>query len=342
MDESLFRAFLENEQAVLAEFDASLKGPPSRTSEPSTGVNGIEHLVGDDKLVQTRFEDACRRLADAYIICDSRQRSVMRELIRGLPGVGARMGVSPDQIGTKIDGARFRLALIYESIKDLHPDAKEAARRLERLRLAAIEAGIDPNPHLREVAEMSSDAQHNSRKSMRDYLLFLLMETPFHRCGECRRAYRPDLCKCPHCGAVNPALVNATPLSIGAPGPTGAEYSPVELVCYLPTRQLIGYALLYVASLTLIIMTFCQVSYTFIYKDYHYTRGAWSCKVTILILAVLTFCFRRSLIPMAKAFVSLPNLGVTWKQFMSLIGVGLGLFAAIVAFLSFFGRDLGW
>jgi hypothetical protein len=343
VDEELFRMFLEDQRTHLLELDALLRIPQTGISEKmASRPRDTSSFLLHDKSFQTRFDDACRRLADAYAACDDRQRQILRDSLREIGGVAASMAVPPEDIRVKIDGVRFRLALIYESIKDLCPDANEAMRRLERLRQAAVDAGIDPNPYLREVAAMSSDVRH-SRRSMRESLLFLLIDAPSNCCRNCGNPPSPGLAKCPHCGVSNPDFIETIPVSVGTEGQTGAEYSNIETVRYLPTGRLIGYAMLCVSLLILVIMTFCQISSTFIYEGYHLTRGAWSCKATILILFVVVAYFKDSLIPMMKTlFSDRPRLGVTWTQGLLLAGIALASFAAIVTFLSIFDRDLGW
>jgi hypothetical protein len=344
MDETAFRAFLENQQSTFAEFESLMEAP-------KTGVTISPNLLrkapptsldfSNDKPMQTRFDDACRCLAEAYIQCDDGQRAVIRKLMRGLPVVSASMGISPEQIQTKIDGARFRLALVFESIKDLRPDEKEAARRLERLREAAMNAGVEPNPFLQEVAWMSNDECHSGRKSMRERLLFLMVPEDQCRCPRCHRWYARNLEKCPHCAALNPAFVSGSRPYYGEGGHTAAEYGEVEVVHTLSTYKLIGYAALCLVALAAMVMTSLQIAFTH-YEGYHRTRGAWSAKAIIAILACIVWGFRKQAVKMANFFVRPPPSEIGCSQvFVTIVAMILACYA-VYTVLSLFTQELGW
>ncbi len=218
MDDAYFRTFLEEQHAVLADFDAQIQAQAAQiATSPDAGRQSSSRLhaelLAQDRLLQTRFEDACRRLADVYMASDPGQRAAIRRSVENFRAVLACIGIPAEQIRTKIDGVRFQLALVYESIKDLRPDAEDAVLQLERLCRAAQAAGFDPNPHLREVADASSDA-------MRKLLLGNLVDQRGTiRCKRCNRRYKEDLPRCPFCGAANPRYIEPAHLdgSHGAP-----------------------------------------------------------------------------------------------------------------------------
>jgi hypothetical protein len=312
MDESLFRSFLHDQQAVLAEAEALFNVMEAGITEllGSAGQRTRAALLAQDRLLQIRFDDTTRRLADAYVAGDDGQRADIRQLVHAMPGVNACMGIPTEQIRARIDGARFRLALIFESIKDLRPDADAAVARLDGLCGAAKAAGIDPRPHLREIAEVSSAIRHSGKSSMRELLL----------------AWSIDM----------------VPRSIGAVGDMEPTDRDVPMITYLPTRQLVGYFWLLAASMLLAMMVLAQISSTLQIDGYHATRGAWSSKAVILVLFGIVFYFRSSFGAAARLARTTPPLGVTWTQAVLLSASVFGTLAALVVFMIFFATSLGW
>jgi len=250
MDESAFAQLIADQSATLAELDALLNAKQTGVTELPNAPRSAKarvhiELLQQDKPLQTRFEDACRRLADAYMQSDAEQRAEIRRLVHHFRGVNACMGIPAEQIRTKIDGIRFRLALIYESIKDLQPDADDAIDQLEYLRRAAKDAGFDLNPHLKEVANVSNNVGYAGKSSMRSLLLAMLERYEGTvRCERCERRYSEDLPACPHCGAPNPFRIGRVASLGGSAGaPTTAfEEEPEPIV--LPTLKAIPFMFL--------------------------------------------------------------------------------------------------
>lgn len=347
MDESHFRDLVDRQQTALAELDALLVSKETSFAVLANWLHDAgprlrREILQRDRQVQTRLDDTCRLLADAYVACNDAQRGVLRKLVQSFRGVTSCMGLPNDEIRTRIDGARFRLALLYESIKDLHPNAADAVAQLDSLCQAANSAGFDPNPYLREVGEVSSDFAHSGKDSMRKLLLARLVNSDKARCPRCNGYYSAALPACPFCGVNASWLEVKSPPhseSIGEPGP---DRLGAEIEVQLPTLRLVGYFLLLVTPVILLILVVCQVAWTFQVEDYHRTRGAWSHKAVILILAAVVLASRPAYARMLRGYRAGYSLWMGCGQLLILLAVVIGLLAALITFLANFAKMLGW
>lgn len=351
MDELLFRDLIDKQQTALAELDSLLNAKETSITQLPTSPRDAKprvhrELLQQDRALRTRFDDACRLLADAYLICDDRQRAVLRELVQSFRGVIACMWIDCTEIRTKIDGPRFRLALIYESLKDLHPDAQDAVDQLEFLRRSAKNAGFDPNPFFLEIAEASSTVSHSGKSSMRELMLDKIVKTEKARCEICDQLYSVELPQCPFCGAFRPWLEGKSP----PPDPQFSDDEPgsdqlqlgFEIEVQLTTLQLLGYVLLLLAPVILVILIICQIVWTLRVEGYHATRGAWSHKFVIVILAGIIYSCRSTYAHMADRYRRGYSLWMGCGQMLIVLAVIVGLTTALIAFVSNFGTMLGW
>lgn len=323
MEPSLFARFLEDQQRLLAELDGQCA------------------MLSRERAFQMRCDDACRRIADAYMQSAPEQRADLRALVQRFTEVSACMRIAPEEIRTKIDGVRFRLALLYESLLDLRPDAQAAIERLDRLCQAAVAAGFDPNTHLREVATVSSNTGHAGYGSMRALLLARVVDRAGTvRCPRCDHRYDEVIPACPHCGEPNPWRPGIHPRSIGSDGEIGSADGKTEIVYYLPTVELLGFFACLVAAVVACLFVIQQITFTFQYEGYHQTRAAWSTKTVIGLLIGFLFWYR----PFRRA-AKYRNRGlprISCGQLLFLAGAYVGGTGIAIIFMILFGRALGY
>ncbi len=347
MDESLFRELIDKQQTALAELDSLLNAKETSITQLPTSPRDAKprvhrEMLQQDRALQTRFDDACRLLADAYLMCDDRQRAVLRELVQSFRGVIACMWIDCAEIRTKIDGPRFRLALIYESLKDLHPDAQDAVDQLEFLRRSAKNAGFDPNPYFLEIAEAANTVGHSGKGSMRELMLAMVAETDRLRCERCDFLYSAELPQCPFCGAFTPWPEGKSPPQSTADDEPGPDQLGFAIEVQVSTLRLLGYVLVLIAPVILVILIIGQIVWTFQVENYHATRGAWSHKFVIVILAGIIYCCRSAYAHMADRYRRGYALFMGCGQMLAVFAALVGLTAAIIAFVSNYGMLLGW
>jgi hypothetical protein len=262
MDESSFALFLQEQRADLAAIGLTLRAwerteldshdPDARARAQS------RHPLSGDKALRTRFDTTCRRLADAYMSGSLDQRTQIRDCVRGIPGVRDSMRIPFTEIRMKMDAARFRLALIYESIRDLGDDTRDTVMTLDNLTRAARIAGIDSDPFLKEVAAVSSDVDEHGMGAMRELLLARATGGGARiRCGTCGRDFASDMACCPFCNrSPGSGETKTQAQSDDAPEFFVAEdESPI----YLPTHKLIGYLALSFSAALFVGLTIVQV-----------------------------------------------------------------------------------
>jgi hypothetical protein len=269
VDEVSFRLFLQEQHAALADIDVALR--PWQNQERDA------HPFTQDRNLQTRFDSVVRRLADAYMTGTDEQREAIRHLLRNLTAARRAMGISFTEIRHKMDAVRFRLALIYESMKDLGHDPRVGSTALNDLCRAARLVEINPDPDLKEVAAASSDIDRHGLGSVREMMLAQRTGGGARvRCQRCKSEYSAHAAECPHChpsswspesGAAKDKDLPFTPIE--------HDEFVVESPIYLPMHKLLGVYFLDYAALALVVLVVVQVVRSFVTEGYHQTATAW-------------------------------------------------------------------
>jgi hypothetical protein len=116
------------------------------------------------------------QLCESFLSASPPQREEIREFFEGkrrpLKDLEDRAARAAFMIKSIQDVDRLRLGLAAAAINDARIDYRELSLILSGLSRAAIGAGIDPGPHFRDVAEMSSRKRTGTHPgSMRTFLL---------------------------------------------------------------------------------------------------------------------------------------------------------------------------
>jgi hypothetical protein len=270
MDDAIFTEFLDDQETALNALASRIR---ARDADPA------------------EIDPIARRLADAYLMCSEAQRQDIRRLIGTFAFAQTHMGIEPKRIQLKIDGVYFRLALIYESMKDLQPDGNAAVARLDVLCRAAEAAGFDPNPYLKEVAGISNSTPESAQGSMRSLLLQRIVVEDKVLCPRCEKPYAKKLPGCPQCAA--------DPARLGTPGhqselleePISGFTQEVELI-QLPTRLVLGIMALSLAAWASFFLTIVLVVLACVYPVFYLTWPSWLCIAINLVIFGLIRYFR--------------------------------------------------
>ena len=206
MDDATFTLFLQDQRNDLGDIELILFAWQTRVldpGDPDARAKAQPHNpLEKDKALRAQFDTTCRRLADAYMAGSDEQRVQVRALLRQMTGTRNSMGIPFTEIRLKMDAARFRLALIYESMKDLGEDTRDAQMTLDNLCHAARIAGIDADPYLREVAAVSSETDHHHMGSMRALLVERITGGGARiRCLKCGNDFTSTMAGCPVCAS---------------------------------------------------------------------------------------------------------------------------------------------
>ncbi|MFD0524976.1 hypothetical protein [Paractinoplanes durhamensis] len=121
----------------------------------------------DEAGVRVEADAALQALLDAYESGDAALRAEVREIFRAYPSFRDCAGL-PNQWAT---AAEFRRRLLLISANDQGADPRDELISLWGLCHAGRELGIDTEPVLREVAELSSGVDHYGFGSMRALIL---------------------------------------------------------------------------------------------------------------------------------------------------------------------------
>jgi hypothetical protein len=121
----------------------------------------------DEAGIRPEAEGLLEELLDEYGSGEEAIRAAIRGLLRRCPSF-AWAATLPYPPGTE-EG--FRRHLLLFSIRDQGRDSRDAILLLQDLCQQATEAGIDPAPILREIAQLSSDENKYGMGSTRELLL---------------------------------------------------------------------------------------------------------------------------------------------------------------------------
>jgi hypothetical protein len=336
MDDAIFGQFLHEQEQLLSAIThatsasetniAALENPPPRAPLPQS--------------LQTRLDATARRLADAYLMCSDGQRQDIRRLIGSYSVAQMHMGIAPERIKLRIDGVYFRLALIYESMKDLRPDAGAAMVRLDDLCKATRIAGFDGNPHLREVAGVSSRVSHSGIDSMQSLLLQRIVEEETIVCPRCDKHYPRRLPGCPRCAA--------DPARLGTPGHRSelleeaiSAFIPEEELIKLPTRKVLLIMSLSLAVWASLVLTIVLVVVACIYPAYYLTWPSWTWIAFNLVLYGLLRYFRFGQLCKEYARDGKWRVAIEWWQWLLFFVVVFAILFAVVGTIRLY-QALSW
>jgi rubrerythrin len=272
------------------------------------------------------------------------QRTQIRALLRKMTGTRDSMGIPFTEIRHKIDAARFRLALIYESMKDLAEDTRDARTTIEELCRAARLAGIDPDPPLREVAAVSSEIDHHGMGSMKALLLERMTGGGARiSCRVCGNSHESILAGCPICASRGMSWQSgaATRSRENQQDVLEQGVGEDESLIYLPTRQLLGFTILGLAAIYFLWATAIDI-FRLVWGD-ELNPNWYYPKLVVQIAAFLllwVFRFDRMIRKYSTKRREL-RLGVTWKQSVLLVVLFWAILGVTVWLLATFGQRLG-
>jgi hypothetical protein len=117
--------------------------------------------------VKSETENLLAELVAGYPACDDQARQAVRKLFADHPSFSwaAALPYKP------ITDESFRAHLILFSMKDQEGDSRDALLALQSMCATAASAGVEIEPILKEVAELSSDVNRYGMGSTRSLLL---------------------------------------------------------------------------------------------------------------------------------------------------------------------------
>jgi hypothetical protein len=162
---------LKKLEASISMLDERLR-PIAQRPVDITRAGWVQDLIQkphafDDLNIRPEAEATLAGVLDTYAGADATQRETIRALFARCKAFSwaAHLRSSPQT------AADFRRHLLLFSVQDLGTDTRDAIVTLDHLCAQARKAGLDVAPALREVAELSSDANRHRMGSAKSLLL---------------------------------------------------------------------------------------------------------------------------------------------------------------------------
>ena len=267
------------------------------------------------------------------------KRAALRDLARESRGLRSLLRVSRDVIRLTKDTDLFRLALIYESIKDQRPDAREALAAVTALCQAARDADLDPDPYLKEVAAVSNDLDREGHGSMRAWLFAEAARGGSQiRCPKCEGTFSTKQPTCPHCGAAS-LWHSVKPSTPKAPVANTFDDIPVAydagsndvILFYIATPKLLAYLAMLLAALAFLVLGCVLAACSYVIPDFFTTKSPW---IMIGVMVMIWLGLRYvGFVKLAQRYAPAhgrTRLGITWKQMFLIFAIILGIVVSAV------------
>jgi hypothetical protein len=176
METAEFEQLMTNWRSTLSTLNAPLQAWIN-TPVDIMAPNWFEKLqqrktpLETDAELRMLFDATTHEMARIYRIANNEQREAIREFLKKMKAVKYFMAIPAVRIRSQADEDVFILALLFESMADLREDTRDVILGIDELCKAGERAGIDVHRHLKEIAALSSDANHHGMGSMRTLLL---------------------------------------------------------------------------------------------------------------------------------------------------------------------------